>query len=278
MHLPVCLLTYPTLLAVSPNPPRIEPRRAFSTPGVQWVGVIAEPDLREEILHDDDEFVIVACDGLWDVMSSKKVRMRSSQHVISFCVPHALKRVPLPHPPHHPLLQAVEFARKSLKRHGNPEQASQELSDAAVREGSNDNVSVLILSFIERPGFRWGGRQGSDDGGGQAVAHGVLRSHASSQPFEPRGGAIARPPLHAAGTASPAVLSAPTLNLGARPSPGSTAPAVRPRPTQEARSALMRAMATAGLPATPRPAFEHAWDDESPLSPPKWRSTKPGPS
>ena len=83
-----CLLTYPTSLAVSPNPPRIEPRRAaFSTPGVQWCGVIAEPDLREEILHDDDEFVIVACDGLWDVMSSKKVRMRSSQRVIFFVCP-----------------------------------------------------------------------------------------------------------------------------------------------------------------------------------------------
>lgn len=35
--------------------------------------VTAKPDVTELALHDDDEFVIVASDGLWDVMDSQEV-------------------------------------------------------------------------------------------------------------------------------------------------------------------------------------------------------------
>ena len=31
-------------------------------------GVIADPDVQELYLQDRDEFIIMACDGLWDVM------------------------------------------------------------------------------------------------------------------------------------------------------------------------------------------------------------------
>ena len=185
------------------------------------------------MLHDDDEFVIAACDGLWDVMSNK---------------------------------QAVEFARKSLKRHGDPKQASQELSNEALRRRSADNVSVLILSFIERPGFCWGGRQ-NDSGAGQTSAQHGMRGRATSIAYDARGGGGAsatRTPLLVPGSASPEGFAAPTLRSLTRPSPDSSLPAARPRPSEAARLALRKAMATAGQPATPRTGFARAWDDESP--------------
>ncbi len=33
--------------------------------------VIATPDLRDEVLSSEDEFLILASDGLWDVMSNQ---------------------------------------------------------------------------------------------------------------------------------------------------------------------------------------------------------------
>ena len=88
------------------------------------LGITAEPEVGEFVLDDADEFLICACDGLWDVMQNK---------------------------------QAIDFCRKSLQRHGDPRRASRELSAQALRQGSTDNVSVVVVSFIERPGFRWGG-------------------------------------------------------------------------------------------------------------------------
>jgi protein phosphatase 2C family protein 2/3 len=35
------------------------------------VGVSAEPEITEQLLGDDDEFIILACDGLWDVFSNE---------------------------------------------------------------------------------------------------------------------------------------------------------------------------------------------------------------
>jgi serine/threonine protein phosphatase PrpC len=35
--------------------------------------VTSQPDITEQPLQDDDEFVIVASDGLWDVMDSQEV-------------------------------------------------------------------------------------------------------------------------------------------------------------------------------------------------------------
>jgi protein phosphatase 2C family protein 2/3 len=38
------------------------------------VGVSAEPQISEQLLRDEDEFIIIACDGLWDVISNEVCR------------------------------------------------------------------------------------------------------------------------------------------------------------------------------------------------------------
>ena len=59
-----------------------------------------------------DDFVLLACDGLFDVCSNQ---------------------------------EAVSFALAQLKAHGDPRQAAQALAKRAIAKGSSDNVSVLLV-------------------------------------------------------------------------------------------------------------------------------------
>jgi serine/threonine protein phosphatase PrpC len=38
--------------------------------------ITAMPEIREEQLQEDDEFLILACDGIWENLSSQQVRRR----------------------------------------------------------------------------------------------------------------------------------------------------------------------------------------------------------
>jgi protein phosphatase 2C family protein 2/3 len=75
----------------------------------------AEPEVTHEALQPNDEFVIVACDGIWDVMTSQ---------------------------------QAVNFVRRRLIKHRNVQKAAKELVQKAMAVGSADNVSVVIVCFV----------------------------------------------------------------------------------------------------------------------------------
>lgn len=35
--------------------------------------ISAKPDIRKIVITDEDEFMILACDGIWNFMSSEKV-------------------------------------------------------------------------------------------------------------------------------------------------------------------------------------------------------------
>ncbi|KAE9589509.1 hypothetical protein Lal_00000443 [Lupinus albus] len=80
--------------------------------------LIAEPEIRQVILTEDDEFLIIGCDGIWDVMSS--------QH-------------------------AVSLVRRGLRRHDDPEQCARDLAMEALRLNTFDNLTVIIvcLSFFD---------------------------------------------------------------------------------------------------------------------------------
>jgi serine/threonine protein phosphatase PrpC len=75
--------------------------------------VIADPEITTTSLKDDDEFVVVACDGIWDVMSND---------------------------------EAMEFVRGMLKK---PNMTAQKVAEAlttkALQMRSSDNVSCLVL-------------------------------------------------------------------------------------------------------------------------------------
>ena len=79
----------------------------------------AEPEIDTwEIDVENDEFLILACDGLWDVFSSQN---------------------------------AVDFARKSLLVNNNPNIAAKQLADEALRRHSADNISVVCVCFGDEP-------------------------------------------------------------------------------------------------------------------------------
>ncbi|TQD98324.1 hypothetical protein C1H46_016145 [Malus baccata] len=78
----------------------------------------AEPELQETRLTEDDEFLIMGCDGLWDVMSSQ-------------C--------------------AVTMTRKELMVHNDPERCSRELVREALMRNACDNLTVIVVCFLPDP-------------------------------------------------------------------------------------------------------------------------------
>ncbi|KAF3436587.1 hypothetical protein FNV43_RR23679 [Rhamnella rubrinervis] len=76
--------------------------------------LIAEPEFRQVVLTEDDEFLIIGCDGIWDVMSS--------QH-------------------------AVSLVRRGLRRHDDPEQCARDLVMEALRLNTFDNLTVIVVCF-----------------------------------------------------------------------------------------------------------------------------------
>ncbi|KAI4319354.1 hypothetical protein MLD38_032959 [Melastoma candidum] len=82
--------------------------------------LISEPELRQILLTEDDEFLIMGCDGIWDVMSS--------QH-------------------------AVRVVRRGLRKHDDPDQCARDLIKEALRLGTYDNLTVIVVcltSFDQR--------------------------------------------------------------------------------------------------------------------------------
>ncbi|GAB2282142.1 hypothetical protein Dimus_036504 [Dionaea muscipula] len=79
----------------------------------------AEPEFRQIILTEDDEFLVIGCDGIWDVLSSQ---------------------------------QAVSIIRRGLRRHDDPEQCARDLVMEALRLNTFDNVTAIVvcLSSIDQ--------------------------------------------------------------------------------------------------------------------------------
>ncbi|KAF2291682.1 hypothetical protein GH714_028104 [Hevea brasiliensis] len=78
----------------------------------------AEPELEEINLTEEDEFLIIGCDGLWDVMSSQ-------------C--------------------AVTIVRKELMIHNDPERCSKALVKEALQRNTCDNLTVVVVCFSPDP-------------------------------------------------------------------------------------------------------------------------------
>jgi len=74
--------------------------------------LIAEPEFRQVVLSEDDEFLIIGCDGIWDKLSSQ---------------------------------QAVSLVRRGLRRHDDPEQCARDLVMEALRLNTIDNLTVIIV-------------------------------------------------------------------------------------------------------------------------------------
>ncbi|XP_015889591.2 probable protein phosphatase 2C 47 [Ziziphus jujuba] len=78
----------------------------------------SEPELEEMVLTEEDEFLVMGCDGLWDVMSSQ-------------C--------------------AITMVRKELMQHNDPEKCSKSLVKEALQRNTCDNLTVVVVCFSPDP-------------------------------------------------------------------------------------------------------------------------------
>ncbi|KAF3781153.1 putative protein phosphatase 2C 27 [Nymphaea thermarum] len=78
----------------------------------------AEAELRTTTLTQEDEFLVMGCDGLWDVMSSQ---------------------------------YAVTMARRELMLHNDPERCSRELVREALKRNTCGNLTVVVICFSADP-------------------------------------------------------------------------------------------------------------------------------
>ncbi|KAK4718923.1 hypothetical protein R3W88_017261 [Solanum pinnatisectum] len=77
-----------------------------------------EPELMSTKLTEEDEFLIIGCDGIWDVFMSQNV---------------------------------IDFARRRLQEHNNPVMCNKDLVDEALKRKSGDNLSVVVVCFQKQP-------------------------------------------------------------------------------------------------------------------------------
>lgn len=81
-------------------------------------------------LQNDDEFIIIACDGLWDVLQNHEVVNFIRDHYDN----NFIEYYNMPHKyPTREILQTNNIARK--------------LASYAIAKGSGDNISILIIFF-----------------------------------------------------------------------------------------------------------------------------------
>lgn len=78
----------------------------------------AEPELMTTKLTAEDEFLIIGCDGIWDVFRSQN---------------------------------AVDFARRRLQEHNDPAMCSKDLVDEALKRKSGDNLAAVVVCFQQQP-------------------------------------------------------------------------------------------------------------------------------
>ncbi|THU52356.1 hypothetical protein C4D60_Mb10t03150 [Musa balbisiana] len=78
----------------------------------------AEPEVMTRRLTEEDEFLILGCDGFWDVFRSQN---------------------------------AVDLARRRLQEHNDPTTCCKELVDEALKRESSDNLAVVLVCFQTKP-------------------------------------------------------------------------------------------------------------------------------
>jgi protein phosphatase 2C family protein 2/3 len=84
-------------------------------------GLSADPDTISMILTEDDEFIVLASDGIWEVIDNN---------------------------------QTIRIVREQLKASGDCTQAAEHLINSALARGAEDNLTVAIISFNDKLKFK----------------------------------------------------------------------------------------------------------------------------
>eukprot|EP00388_Colpodella_angusta_P016295 GDKJ01040364.1.p1 GENE.GDKJ01040364.1~~GDKJ01040364.1.p1 ORF type:complete len:269 (+),score=9.10 GDKJ01040364.1:65-808(+) len=150
------------------------------------------PDIKQINITDQSRFLLLACDGLWDVMTNEEATAFVVEY-LKTCEP-TRGTVP-PQTAIHP--KGIPSATFELQKH--LDECALKLADMAIEKGSMDNVSVMLVAFHpeliadlrsdasvrERIGSMVGSTYGSSYGASaaaSAAAHTPLRSLPVHQP------------------------------------------------------------------------------------------------
>nr|GEX09927.1 probable protein phosphatase 2C 49 [Tanacetum cinerariifolium] len=87
--------------------------------GFEASPLTAKPDVTQTVLTEDDEFLIIGCDGIWDVMSNQ---------------------------------EAVGIVRRQLRLHDDPNRCARELVNQALRLDTGDNLTAIVVCFSSASG------------------------------------------------------------------------------------------------------------------------------
>lgn len=90
-----------------------------SPTGFEASPLTAKPDVTQTVLTEDDEFLIIGCDGIWDVMSNQ---------------------------------EAVGIVRRQLRLHDDPNRCARELVNQALRLDTGDNLTAIVVCFSSASG------------------------------------------------------------------------------------------------------------------------------
>lgn len=109
--------------------------------------VIAKPQVRVVSRSHADEFLIVASDGLWDVVSNDV-----ACQVVRKCLQGQIKRSNILHVPmlqdHHHFHTHTQFGDSLISKSGTgAAQAAAVLAELAMARGSRDNISVTVVEL-----------------------------------------------------------------------------------------------------------------------------------
>ncbi|KAJ0254962.1 protein phosphatase 2C 49 [Hirschfeldia incana] len=77
--------------------------------------LISEPEIKQITLTEDDEFLVMGCDGIWDVLTSQ---------------------------------EAVSIVKRGFNRHDDPARCARELVMEALRLNTFDNLTAVVVSFV----------------------------------------------------------------------------------------------------------------------------------
>lgn len=118
----------------------------------KFSGLIAEPETKTTELEPTDEFIIIGCDGLWDVMTYQA---------------------------------AVDFCREQVRDGVDTQGITEQLCQQALKLGSTDNVTALFVSLKIRPSSASSISGSGGVNGRPASAASAQRQNSGNTPLHP---------------------------------------------------------------------------------------------
>ncbi|KAK8971229.1 putative protein phosphatase 2C 6 [Platanthera guangdongensis] len=101
--------------------------------------IISEPEVRMISRTKDDECLILASDGLWDVMSNEEVCDVARRQLLLWHKKNTVVSDP---------------ARRGVGEDAPSQEAAEYLSKLALQRGSKDNITIIVIDLKAQRKFK----------------------------------------------------------------------------------------------------------------------------